>query len=274
MLSKPLITIMTPVYNGAAYMEELIVSVRDQDYPNVEHLIIDDGSTDHGATLEILRKHPHLRWWSRPNQGQYATMNEGLRAAQGELICFLSVDDMLVPDAITRVVDLYLARPTVDVIYGKVLFVDGQGEPYPMAFRQTPLWSYQYFAHISHSSLYVRRSVLISRGLLFCADYKYVADYEWIIRLIENKLEFCFLNESLSKIRKHDEQLTARFHAVMKTERERVLKAHSINRVTIALFTLVDLIISSFSTLFSLRKTGTRGLKLTLQRWYHKYWPR
>src|SRR5574341_2572398 len=86
MQSKPLVTIMTPVYNGAAYLEELIASVRDQDYPYVEHLIIDDGSTDNGVTVEILRKYPHLRWWSRPNQGQYATMNEGLQAAQGELI--------------------------------------------------------------------------------------------------------------------------------------------------------------------------------------------
>ena len=91
---------------------------------------------------------------------------------------------------------------------------------------------------------------------------------------MENQLEFCFLNESLSKIRKHDEQLTTRFHTVMKTEKDRVLKAHGINRIAIALFTLLDLIISGFSTIFSLRKTGVSGLKLTLQRWYHKYWRR
>ena len=143
-----------------------------------------------------------------------------------------------------------------------------------MSFRQTPLWSYPYFSHISHSSLYARRSVLLSHDLLFCTDYKYVADYEWIIRLMENKLEFRFLNKSLSKIRKHDEQLTARFHAVMKTEKETVLQAHGVNRITIALFTLLDLVISGFSTLFSLRKTGLRGLRLTLQRWYYKYWRR
>lgn len=265
---------MTPVYNGAAYLEELIASVRDQDYPYVEHLIIDDGSTDNGVTVEILRKYPHLRWWSRPNQGQYATMNEGLQAAQGELICFLSVDDMLMPGAITKVVDLYHSHPAVDIIYGKVLFIDQHGEPYPMTFRRLPLSSYPYFAHISHSSLYVRRSVLISRSILFCTDFKYVADYEWIIRLMENQLKFYFLNESLSKIRKHDQQLTARFHAVMKEEKNRVLKAHGINRVTIASFALLDLVISGFTTLFSLRKTGVRGLSLTLRRWYYKYWRR
>lgn len=274
MLSKPLVTIMTPVYNGAAYLEELIVSVRDQDYPHVEHLIIDDGSTDNGATLGILRKYPHLRWWSRANQGQYATMNEGLRAAQGELICFLSVDDLLVPGAITRVVDLYLLHPTVDVIYGKVLFIDRHGGPYPMSFRRMPLWSYPFFTHISHSSLFVRRSVLISRSLLFCTDYQYVADYEWIIRLIDNQLNFYFVNESLSKIRKHDEQLTARFYTVMKTERDRVLQERGVSRSVVVLFAFLDLILSGFSTLFALRKTGFGGLRLILQRWYHKYWHR
>jgi hypothetical protein len=155
-----------------------------------------------------------------------------------------------------------------------VLFIDRNGEPYPMSFRRSPLWTYPYFAHISHSSLYVRRSVLTSRGLLFSTDFKYVADYEWIIRLMENQLKFYFVNESLSKIRKHDEQLTARFHTVMKTEKERVLKQYGVSRVAIALFTLFDLIINGLSTLFSLRKTGLRGLKLTLHRWHHKYWRR
>ena len=62
MLSTPLVSIITPVYNGAEYLEELIISVRDhQDYPYIEHIIIDDGSTDDGETVSILKKYPHLR---------------------------------------------------------------------------------------------------------------------------------------------------------------------------------------------------------------------
>ena len=78
LIPPPLITIITPVYNGAEYLDELIQSVLRQDYPNIEHLIIDDGSQDGGATVSVLQKYPHLRWWSRENKGQYATMNEGL----------------------------------------------------------------------------------------------------------------------------------------------------------------------------------------------------
>ncbi len=60
----PLVTIITPVYNGAKYIEELILSVKAQDYPYIEHIIIDDGSDDGGATVAILKRHTHLRWWS------------------------------------------------------------------------------------------------------------------------------------------------------------------------------------------------------------------
>ena len=79
----PLVSIVTPVYNGSLYLEEFIRSVLAQDYPRIEHIVIDDGSTDGGATVEILKRFPHLRWWSRENKGQYPTMNEGFAAADG-----------------------------------------------------------------------------------------------------------------------------------------------------------------------------------------------
>jgi glycosyltransferase involved in cell wall biosynthesis len=86
LITYPLISIITPVYNGREYLEELIQSVLNQSYPKIEHLIIDDGSEDGGATLSILKRYPHLRWWSRENKGQYSTMNEGLLEAKGEII--------------------------------------------------------------------------------------------------------------------------------------------------------------------------------------------
>ena len=65
-----LVSIITPTCNGAEYLEELIQSVTRQVYPNIEHLVIDDGSQYGGATVAILNRYPHLRWWSRENKGQ------------------------------------------------------------------------------------------------------------------------------------------------------------------------------------------------------------
>ena len=62
------VSIITPAYNGAEYLEELFESVLKQDYPNIEHIIVDDGSQDNGATISILQKYPHLHWRSRPNR--------------------------------------------------------------------------------------------------------------------------------------------------------------------------------------------------------------
>src|SRR5438876_704742 len=73
--------------------DELIKSVLEQDYLHIEHIIIDDGSTDDGATVEVLKRYPHLRWWSRENKGQYATLNEGLATARGSVVGIISADD-------------------------------------------------------------------------------------------------------------------------------------------------------------------------------------
>ena len=111
---QPLVSIITPVHNGAKYIEKLIESVRTQDYHNIEHVIIDDGSTDDDATVAILRKYPHLNWWSRENKGQYATMNEGLEAARGELVCFISADDVMASGAVHCAVEFMQAHPNYD----------------------------------------------------------------------------------------------------------------------------------------------------------------
>ena len=102
----------------------LILSVRSQNYPNIEHIVIDDGSQDDGATVAILKRYPHLHWWSRENLGQYATMNEGLEAARGEIVCFVSADDLVLPDAVHRVIEIMQRHPEYDGIAGLTQFID------------------------------------------------------------------------------------------------------------------------------------------------------
>jgi len=87
----PKISILTPSYNQGKYIEENILSVLNQNYPNFEHIIIDGGSTDN--TVEILKKYPHLKWVSEPDEGQSDALNKGLAMATGEIIGWINSDD-------------------------------------------------------------------------------------------------------------------------------------------------------------------------------------
>lgn len=202
---KPLVSIITPVYNGANFLDDLIRSVLQQDYPNIEHIIIDDGSTDNHATANVLRQYEHLRWWTRENRGQYATMNEGLKAASGDIVIFICADDLMLPGAVSSAINYFSSRPHCDCIYGNYTFInsDGMALKHVQPMRVFPTTCYPYSFHIAHSSLYVRRKVLLENNLFFNEALKYVGDYEWIVRLIRSGLQITKIRDNFSAIRLH-----------------------------------------------------------------------
>jgi FkbM family methyltransferase len=133
----PRISIVTPSFNQGQYIGETIESVIAQDYPDVEHIVIDGGSTD--GTLEILARHPHLRVISEPDRGHADAINKGLRLATGEIVSFLNSDDTLAPGALRRVgreIDPSSAR---HVVMGRCRFIDEHGRytgiEHPSDFR-------------------------------------------------------------------------------------------------------------------------------------------
>lgn len=122
----PLVTVITPVYNGERYLEGVIQSVQEQDYPNVEHIVLDDGSSD--GTLEVIKRHgDRLRWDSHENMGEARTVNKGFSMAKGEILGVVNSDDPLLPGAISTMVEHLLARPEVLVAYPDWLLIDGEG---------------------------------------------------------------------------------------------------------------------------------------------------
>lgn len=122
----PLITVVTPSYNQGRFIEETILSVLNQDYPRIEYLVIDGGSTDN--TLDILRKYEdRLTWISEADRGQSHAINKGFRRAQGEILCWLNSDDTFESGAIRRVVDYMQRNPQVMLIYGDGNLIDEQG---------------------------------------------------------------------------------------------------------------------------------------------------
>jgi glycosyltransferase involved in cell wall biosynthesis len=207
---QPFISIITSVKNGAPHIRGLIESVLSQDYTAFEHIIVDDGSDDSGATVQILREYPHLRWWSRENKGQYASQNEALWAAIGDIIVVISADDaMVTPNTLSRVATAWQHDPALDVIFGKALHMDSNGELLPYQLDVTGEFASRVCRHhlfIQHCSLFVSRATVVRNAVWFDPTFKYAGDWDWIVRILLASKSVKYIPEPLSIIRKHAAQ--------------------------------------------------------------------
>lgn len=126
---SPLVSIVTPSYNHSRFLEETLLSIKGQDYPNFEHIVMDGGSTD--ESQDILRKfegtYP-MQWFSEPDRGQADAISKGFRLANGDILAWLNSDDVFLPGAISRVVGEFQREPDVDLFYGDVLVIDECGQ--------------------------------------------------------------------------------------------------------------------------------------------------
>ena len=122
----PLVSIVTPAYNQAQYLAETIESVLAQDYPHIEYIVLDDGSVDHtSAVLQEYAGRIQAGW--HPNMGQARTLNKGWAMARGSLIGYLSSDDLLEPQAVSRMVGTLQHHPEVNVAYCDFTLIDNGG---------------------------------------------------------------------------------------------------------------------------------------------------
>lgn len=183
--SLPRVSVITPVRNGKPYLLDLLESVQKQDYPFVEHIVIDDGSDDERWTLQTLRASAGIRWWSHPNCGQYRTQNEGLRAATGDLVTIICADDMYADSGVLSTV-VRAWHPGVKVLYGDSLELDADGAP--LSYQLTghgPLLPSDLLTWcvVRHSSVFIDRQFVLSRRLWFDESFHLCGDWEWLIRV-------------------------------------------------------------------------------------------
>ena len=125
---EPLVSIITPSYNQAPYLEETIRSVLTQDYPRVEYIVIDGGSTD--GSPEIIKKYANriAYWVSEKDKGQTDALNKGFAASHGSILAWLNSDDTYKPGAIRAVVEYLSRHPQVGMVYGELDFIDENGK--------------------------------------------------------------------------------------------------------------------------------------------------
>lgn len=121
----PLVSIITPSYGQASYIEQTIQSVLSQDYPNIEYIVIDGGSKD--GTVDILKRYSdRLKWVSEPDEGQTDAINKGFRMATGSIFAWLNADDLYVPGTISTIVNFFNANPDIAFVYGDVMALNGE----------------------------------------------------------------------------------------------------------------------------------------------------
>lgn len=187
----PKISIVTPSYNQAKFIRATIDSVLSQNYPNLEYIVMDGGSTD--KTVEILKSYgKKIKWVSKKDKGQADAINKGLRMCSGEIMAYLNSDDIYLPKALKRVGEYYL-QTKADWITGDCLVIDEHGN------TSKNNWIISGYKRLL-MALYSRTTLMIADSMLpqpstfwsrdawdkvgeFNANYHYVMDYDYWLRL-------------------------------------------------------------------------------------------
>jgi glycosyltransferase involved in cell wall biosynthesis len=181
--TNPLVSIVTPSFNQARYLEETLRSVLDQDYPNLEYIVVDGASTD--GSVEIIRKYADkLDWWvSEQDSGQAEAINKGVSRATGEIVAWLNSDDYYLPGAISAAVSAFEENPDVVLIYANMLAVDEHGETInTLRYQQMDLEDLLCFRIIGQPAVFFRREALEGAGKLD-PSYHFLLDHHLWLRI-------------------------------------------------------------------------------------------
>lgn len=203
----PLVSIVTPSYNQATYLEQTIRSVLAQlDEPQpafrLEYIVVDGGSTDNSQ--EVIRRFAdQLAWWaSEPDQGQAQAINKGFQHAHGEILGWLNSDDLYLPNAIQQAVSAFRANPHLGLVYGDALSVDAEGRPINrLKFGDWGLSDFVRFRVICQPAVFFRCSVWERAGGLD-ESYHYMLDHHLWIK-IARLAEIQHLPRLLAAARQH-----------------------------------------------------------------------
>jgi glycosyltransferase involved in cell wall biosynthesis len=204
MLERPLVSIITPSFNQAQYLEQTITSVLEQDYPLIEYLVVDGNSTD--GSQKIIKKYANrITWWvSEPDHGQAEAINKGLKRGKGEIVAWLNSDDYYLPGAVTKAVAAFKTQPIPSMIYGDVLAVDADGHQMnKLHYRQWELIDLMKFNIIGQPSVFIRRKILNKIGFLD-PSLQFLLDHQLWLRLAQ-QAPMLYLPETLSAARFHSQ---------------------------------------------------------------------
>jgi len=208
------LSIITPVFNSERFIESCVRSVVEQNCPDVEHLIIDGGSTD--RTMEIVKSyaelHPHIRWLSEKDEGQSDAMNKGLRLARGSLIGFLNADDFYEPDALSAARRILEELPEPALVIGNCNVIDETGKllwlnrPDTRYYQLLQTWR---FTMPNNPSSYFYHRSLHEKVGEFDVNEHYVMDYEFLLKAFR-AANVVYVDKTFGNYRMYGDNKTAK----------------------------------------------------------------
>lgn len=229
----PKISIVTPNYNGATYLEETILSVISQNYPNLEYIIIDGGSTD--GSVEIIKKYERdiAHWVSEPDNGLYHALQKGFDKSTGEIMAWINSDDKYHPNSFFTISDIFTTFPQIEWLTGCSTELDEKGRTIHVG--QSRIWSkYDFltfdYKWIQQESTVWRRSLWNKAGNQIGLNLKYAGDLELWLRFF--RYEKLYTSQILIggfRIRKAG-QLSLEYHNDYVLEAENAIKEEQISK--------------------------------------------
>ena len=180
-----LVSIVTPSYNQASYLEQTITSVLNQDYPHIEYIIVDGASTDNSVDIIEKYKSKLAYWVSERDTGQADAINKGFAHATGEIIAWLNSDDYYLEGTLSAAVKIFEENPDVVLAYGNMLAVDEHGKTFnTLNYKQLTLEDLLCFQIIGQPAVFMRRSALQKTGGLD-PTFHFLLDHHLWIRLAQ-----------------------------------------------------------------------------------------
>lgn len=223
-MTEPLISVITVCYNASATIGRTIESVDAQTFTDYEHLIVDGASTDGTAEL-CSTDNPRRRIISEPDRGLYDAMNKGLSRCKGKYLVFLNAGDKLhAPDTLANVARAIESNNYPGVVYGQTQIVDDKGdrigERHLRAPEKLSLKSFAEGMMVCHQSFYALKR--IADG--YSPKYKYSADYEWCIKILQHSRNNVYVDDYLTDYL--NEGITTRNHRASLIERFKIMRKY------------------------------------------------
>lgn len=224
----PLISIITPSFNQARYLEETIISVLSQNYPNLEYIIIDGGSTD--GSVEIIKKYEsHLKYWvSEKDKGQSHAINKGFNKANGDILAWINSDDYYLPDAFNTIATASIKFPNSLWFYAGTYWLSNNNQSYVGGIEDPEIASWYLKCLVSQPGVFWRRKIWDQVGSLVDENMHFSFDYDLWLKFAAFQPIPQLITEPIAVFRLHEESKTTNYSSSFKTENDVIRSRHKL----------------------------------------------